>query len=98
MPSLWEGFPGTVIESMMLCKPVIGTEVAGIPEIIQNNTNGLLVTPKNSKELTHAIKYLLNNPKIASKMGEKGKEISMKQFTLSKMLEEYSRYYDLLFP
>lgn len=96
LSSLSEGLPGTVIESMMLGKPVIGTQVGGVPEIIKNKTNGLLVSSKSSEELAKSIIYLLENPQLAARMGKVSKEIIMHKFTLEKMLNSYDKYYEKL--
>ena len=50
-----EDFPNVVLEAMSLGKPVIGTEIAGIPEQIENGISGLVVKPRNSEELENAI-------------------------------------------
>jgi glycosyltransferase involved in cell wall biosynthesis len=93
MSSLWEGMPGAAIESIMLEKPVIATKVGGLPEIIENNMNGLLVPPKDSNALAEAIKYLLSNPQLVKEMGIIGKKIVQEKFTLEKMLQDYLDYY-----
>jgi glycosyltransferase involved in cell wall biosynthesis len=59
-----EDFPNAIIEAMSLGKPVIGTEVAGIPEQIENNKTGLLVPPENPEALAEAIKALMNKDRI----------------------------------
>lgn len=93
MSSLWEGMPGAAIESIMLGTPVIGTNVGGIPEIIENNINGLVVPPKDSIALAKAIIYLLSNPQLVKEMGIAGKNIANEKFTLEKMMQNYSNYY-----
>jgi glycosyltransferase involved in cell wall biosynthesis len=64
-PSLYEA-QGKVILEAMACKvPVVTTKVGGIPEMVNNGVNGLLVPPKNSIELSQAIINLLQNNKLA---------------------------------
>jgi len=72
LPSLMESFGMVLIEAMACKKPVIGTKVGGIPYVIDNNKNGLLVPPKDSKELARVITHILKNKKLAKKMGESG--------------------------
>lgn len=72
VPSLWEPFGKIVIEAMMVGKPVVGSAVDGIKEIIIHEETGLLVEPKNSRELSKAIGHLLENPGRAKEMEKKG--------------------------
>ncbi|MBS3072933.1 trypsin-like peptidase domain-containing protein, partial [Candidatus Pacearchaeota archaeon] len=67
-----ESFGMVLIEAMACKKPVIGSNIGGIPYVIDNGVNGLLVPPKNSQALTDAITKILSNPKLAKQMGENG--------------------------
>lgn len=55
LPSLGEGIPLSLLEAMRWGIPCIASNIGGIPEIITNNQNGLLITPENSQELINAI-------------------------------------------
>lgn len=81
-----EAFGMVLIEAMACKKPVIGTKIGGIPSVIDNNINGLLVEPKNSKQLAKAIIKIIEDPKLAKKMGENGYKKVIKYFTLDKQL------------
>jgi len=59
-----EDFPNVIIEAMSLGKPVIATEIAGIPEQIENNNTGIIVKPRNAFELKLAIMKLVSNPSL----------------------------------
>jgi len=67
-----ESFGMVLIEAMACKKPVIGSNIGGIPYVIDDGVNGLLVPPKNSQALTDAITKILSNPKLAKQMGENG--------------------------
>ena len=58
LPSFREGYPGVIIEAFSLGVPVIATNIGGIPEIVENGVNGLLIEPKNIEALTRAIKSI----------------------------------------
>ena len=73
--------------------PVIATNVGGIPEMIANQENGLLIQPKNSHELAEKINYLINNPKIAKKITQKARQKVEKEFTLERMIQETKKTY-----
>ena len=72
LPSVWELSPLVPLESFAFKKPVISTNSHGIPYTVQHNKNGILVEPDNPKELSNAIKNLLENPDLIQKLGEEG--------------------------
>jgi glycosyltransferase involved in cell wall biosynthesis len=69
-PSLAEVFPLSIIEAMMLKKPIIATSIGGIPEQIKNNISGVLVPANNYKSLAEKIILLAKNPKMRLKLAE----------------------------
>jgi glycosyltransferase involved in cell wall biosynthesis len=70
MPSVAEGLPNSLLEAMAMRKPIIATSVGGIPEVIRNGINGLLVPPRNAESIITAIKKLLDKRHLAKKMGQ----------------------------
>jgi glycosyltransferase involved in cell wall biosynthesis len=93
-PSVEEGFGITILEAMAMGKPVIGTRIGGIPEIIRDGTSGILVTPKDPVAMSEAVLLMLGDPLMAVRMGESGKERVKKEFTLAGMIKKYERFYD----
>ncbi|MBU2472981.1 glycosyltransferase family 4 protein [Patescibacteria group bacterium] len=93
LPSIKEGLPYTILEAMSAEVPVIATDVGGIPEIIENNINGILIKPKNHKLIKEKILYLINNPEIAQKLAKNARQKVKKEFTLEKMIEETKNVY-----
>jgi glycosyltransferase involved in cell wall biosynthesis len=69
LPSLMEATSLSGLEAMSCGKPLIGTEVGGIPEIIDNFKTGLLIKPKSSKEISESIIKLINNKKARDEFG-----------------------------
>jgi glycosyltransferase involved in cell wall biosynthesis len=70
VPSNWpEPSPTVVMEAMSMGKPVIATRVGGIPDIIVDGENGLLVPPGDALALRQAMQCLLNQPKLCEQMG-----------------------------
>lgn len=76
-----EHFSRPAVEAFAYGKPVIGTDVEGMNEIIDHGVNGLLVEKNNPKALADAINYLCRQPEIAKKMGLKGREKAGKIFS-----------------
>jgi glycosyltransferase involved in cell wall biosynthesis len=74
MPSLMEGIPNVILEAMAFGKPIVATDVGGIPALIKDGETGILVKPKTIKELANGIIQVLKFRDYAKKMGEKAKE------------------------
>lgn len=70
LPSRWEGFGIVIIEAMSNMLPVIATNVGGIPELIENGKDGILVPPENPKALARAINSLLENEELQKKLSQ----------------------------
>jgi len=94
LSSVTEGLPISLIEAMTSGKCVVGTDVGGIPEVIDHGENGLLIPPNDPEKLAEALIYLLNNPDIAKKMGEKGIKIAKEEFSYQIMIKKIERIYD----
>ena len=70
-PSEWyENCPMTVIESLSLATPVIGSDLGGIPELISDNFTGLIFKHNDKEDLKAKISYLYNNDEITSRMSK----------------------------
>ncbi len=76
LPSYIEGVPISILEAESYHKPVITTNVGGIPSIVRNNETGLFVTPGNWDEIYQAIKTLTDDEHLRKKFGDAGYEIS----------------------
>lgn len=81
-----ESFGIVLIEAMACKKPVIGSKIGGIPYVIDNEKNGLLVEPKNAQQLAQAITRILKDSKFAEKLGENGYKKVVEHFNFEKQL------------
>jgi len=79
--SSYEGTPNVVLEAMAAARPVIATSVGGIPEIIQNGINGLLVEPENVGSFVEALKKLLSDSHLAVNLGQAGRQFVEEKFS-----------------
>ncbi|MDO8265054.1 MAG: glycosyltransferase family 4 protein [Candidatus Parcubacteria bacterium] len=70
LPSLKEGFGIVILEAMACRVPVIGTDVGGIKDIIENNKNGILVSSKDSSVLAAALERIRSNPGLALQLAD----------------------------
>ncbi|PIP31988.1 hypothetical protein COX24_00540 [bacterium (Candidatus Gribaldobacteria) CG23_combo_of_CG06-09_8_20_14_all_37_87_8] len=96
LPSVKEGFPFALLEAMQAQLPIVATKVGAIPEIIENEKEGLLVEPKNPMALKEAIQKILQNPLKAKTMALNA-SLKARQYTLEKMFTQTKFLYkDLL--
>ena len=88
LPSLSEGLSSSILTAMAMALPVIATRVGGIPELISDGENGLLVRPADAAALAQAIRRLAANPEERFRMGQLGRVRMEKQFTLQRKIDE----------
>lgn len=86
LPSVKEGLPYTILEAGSASLPVVATSVGGVPEIIDDMKSGILVQPKNSRELGHALSFMIEHPEERKKYGATLKEKVTTKFSLERML------------
>ncbi len=87
--SIREGFGLTVTEALWKGKPIVATNVGGIPLQIRDGENGFLVEPHDTEQFADRIIEILKNPSMAQEMGKKGKEIVRGNFLITKALLDY---------
>jgi glycosyltransferase involved in cell wall biosynthesis len=94
--SFYEGHPKTLIEAMAAGMPVIGTDVPGIREIIENRKNGMLCGTE-AKNIKSTIEKLLTNQILCKKLGQNANKYAIQHFSLEKILDmELNLYNSLL--
>jgi glycosyltransferase involved in cell wall biosynthesis len=94
LPSISEGFPLVVLEAMACGLPIIATKVGGLPEVIEEGRNGLLVNPRDSVALASSILLLLQNEAQRDIIAEENRKKSMLfgwERVVSVLEEEYRR-------
>ena len=84
-----EAFGMVLIEAMAMSRPVIGTAVGGIPDIVRHGTNGLLVQPGDEAALASAIARYLDDPAFSSKMASEGLKTVEREFSDKVMGERF---------
>ena len=87
--SLREGFGLTVTEALWKGRPVVASDVGGIPLQIQDGETGFLVAPKDNEGFARAVVKCLKEPEMAEAMGQKGREYVRQNFLITRLLLDY---------
>lgn len=92
-PSEWyENCPMSVLESQAMGTPVIGANIGGIPELIQNNVDGLLFEPGNVKQLQEKIDFLWSNQDVLQRFSERCIQ-KIKAYSIDRYVEQLMEIY-----
>lgn len=96
LPSEWyENCPMAVLESFALGKPVIGTRIGGIPDLVDNGSTGLLFEAGNVDDLAEKIQYLLDNKKLIVEMGRNARKMIEEKYNenihYNRLMEAYKK-------
>jgi glycosyltransferase involved in cell wall biosynthesis len=82
-----DGIPNVLIEAMAMQVPVVSTHLSGIPELVQDRVNGLLVPPSDEEALTQALAELLDTPALATQLGQRGRQTVIKNFDVQRNVQ-----------
>ena len=84
-----ESFGLVAVEAMLAKKPVVGSNLGGLSEIVINNETGLLFDPNSKEALLEALFKLIESPSLRSEFGEKGYERAIKEFSITKHVQQF---------
>ncbi len=97
VPSRWrEAFGLVALQASQMARPVVATEVGGLPEVVANGQTGLIVAKENPTELAKAVLHLADSPEQSAKMGIAGRERAKEMFNWDKHIDEYEQLYQRL--
>lgn len=96
LPSYREGVPKVLIEAAAAGRAIVATDVPGCREIVRHEQNGLLVPPRDVPSLAAALERLLGDPALRARMGARGREIAMTEFSLEHVIRETLAVYKRL--
>jgi colanic acid/amylovoran biosynthesis glycosyltransferase len=83
-----DNLPTVLIEAMASNLPIIATGIAGIPEIVQHNANGILVQEKDAAQLANAVRILASNRSLLEQFGNRSRWIASEKFCLQNTVGE----------
>ena len=95
LSSIKEGLPFAILEAGYVGVPVISTSVGGIPEVIQNLEQGMLIPPKRSQEIKNALVYLDEHPEAKEKMVKALKERIDAKYNFEKIIVQIKKLYQI---
>jgi D-inositol-3-phosphate glycosyltransferase len=98
LPSLSEASPQVIAQAMASARPVVGSRIAGITDLIQDGASGYLVEPASPSQLADKLEHLITHPGTREKMGRNGRRLAEKELDWSQvsrgMLQVYQRLID----
>ena len=95
VPSIWyENCPYSVLETLAIGKPIIGSNMGGIPELVENNNNGYIYQYDNIDELAEKMEELFENPKIVKEFSKKSKELAREKYSRFKYYKDLINIYN----
>ena len=93
LPSHSEGVSLALLEAMAAGLPVIATRVGGLPEVVTDGVNGLLMPPQDPEALAQALARLLDDPALAKELGENARRHVKENFSLERLGREINEIY-----
>ncbi len=93
LSSIKEGLPYVLLEAGQAGCAVVASNIAGIPDIIDNNVSGFLTDPKNTKDIAEKLEKLITNEQLRKNLGEQLKKKVEKDFSLKTMVEQTGKLY-----
>lgn len=92
-PSLREGMPLSVLEAMACGLPVVGFNIPGLKDVVEDGRTGLLVPTRNSELLSNAILSLLKNEALRENLSENARRTAVERYSLKMMVTRLDRLY-----
>jgi glycosyltransferase involved in cell wall biosynthesis len=82
-----EGLGVSLLQAAAAGVPIVGTRAGGIPEIVQDGINGYLIPPSDVQSIADAVVKVLADRDLAVQMGERGRQIVARDFSIESMVE-----------
>jgi len=91
-----EGVPQVLTQALAMERGVVATQVGSIQEVVKHQETGLLVPPGNPEALALAIEEILKNPLLRKKLGGAGRQLIVRKYGMSEMLQKTLTLYEIL--
>jgi glycosyltransferase involved in cell wall biosynthesis len=93
LPSRFEGFPLALLEALLAESAVVATDVGSVAEVVRDDETGLLVPPEDAGALAAAMRRLLRDEALRSRLGAGGRRLVLERFTADHMARSFSALY-----
>ena len=98
LASFAEGIPVALMEAMAMEIPCVSTIIAGIPELIRDEIDGLLVFPSDADGLADALRRLMDQPELRRRIGQAGRQRVISRYNLKKNVRALGEVYSCRLP
>ena len=75
-----DGIPNVILEALAMELPVVSTQHSGVPEVVEDGVNGLLVPPEDAQALADALEQLIHSPETRQQFGKVGRQVVAERF------------------
>jgi len=93
LPSLAEGIPVVLMEAMAMEIPCVATRVMGVPELIRDQVDGLLIAPGSEEELAAALERLLDDPELRLRVGKSARQRVLRDYDLHRNAQQLAEVF-----
>ena len=93
LPSRTEGTPMALLEAMSRNRPVVATAVGGVPDIVSNGVNGIVLRERDATELAQALLALMSDTGLAKRLADEGRRRVELEYSAPRMAERYASVY-----
>lgn len=93
LPSYAEGFPMAVLDAWAYGLPVITTPVGGLPDVLENQKNAIIIKPGEPDDIAKALEMLINDEKLREKLSHESLKLSKTIFSLESITQQLDRIY-----
>jgi glycosyltransferase involved in cell wall biosynthesis len=94
LSSYREGLPNVVLEAMAIETPVVATAVAGVPRLVSDGEDGLLVPPGEVAPLADGLRRVLSDAELGCRLAAAGRAKVEQRFSFDRRMQKVARVYD----
>ena len=94
LSSLREGLPNVLLEAMAYEVPVVATRIAGVPRLIEDGQNGLLISSNNLVELRESLARLWREPFLRARLALAGRQTIIQRYSFAARMDRVREIYD----